>query len=69
VTTQDEVLAAVDRERRLELAFEGDRWPDLVRRGRAVAVKGLANRPGQALFPIPFRDIRTSPGLTQNPGY
>ena len=54
---------------RLELAFEGDRWPDLIRQGRAVAVKGLASRPGQALFPIPLRDIRTSPNLTQNPGY
>ena len=36
VTTQDEVLAAIDPERRLELAFEGDRWPDLVRTGQAV---------------------------------
>jgi hypothetical protein len=69
VTTQADVLAAIDRERRLELAFEGDRWPDLNRQGRAIAVKGLAGKPGQALFPIPLRDIRTSPGLTQNPGY
>ena len=69
VTTQEQVLAAIDRERRLELAFEGDRWPDLNRQGRAIAVKGITARPGQALFPIPLRDIRTSPGLTQNPGY
>ena len=69
VTTQASVLAAIDLERRLELAFEGDRWPDLVRTGRAVTVKGIADRPGQALFPIPLRDIRTTPGLTQNPGY
>ena len=69
VTTQAQVLAAIDLERRLELAFEGDRWPDLVRQGRAVTVKGFTDRPGQALFPIPLRDVRTSPGLTQNPGY
>jgi len=37
----------------------------------AVTVKNLADRPGQALFPIPKRDIDASnPGsLTQNPGY
>ena len=69
VTTQAQVLAAIDLERRLELAFEGDRWPDLVRQGRVVTVKGFTDRPGQALFPIPLRDVRTSPGLTQNPGY
>jgi starch-binding outer membrane protein, SusD/RagB family len=69
VTTQAQVLAAIDVERRLELAFEGDRWPDLVRTGRAATVKAFTDRPGQGLFPIPLREIRTSPGLTQNPGY
>jgi hypothetical protein len=69
VTTQADVLAAIDLERRLELAMEGDRWPDLLRQNRAVAVKNFADRPGQALFPIPLRDIRTSPKLTQNAGY
>jgi hypothetical protein len=69
VTTQAQVLAAIDVERRLELAFEGDRWPDLNRRGVAAQVKGFTDRPGQALFPIPLRDMRTSPNLTQNPGY
>jgi hypothetical protein len=69
VTTQADVLAAIDLERRLEFAMEGDRWSDLNRQRRAVQVKGFTDRPGQALFPIPLRDIRTSPGLTQNPGY
>jgi starch-binding outer membrane protein, SusD/RagB family len=69
VTTQAQVLAQIELERRLELAFEGDRWADLNRLGRAVTVKNIADRPGQALFPIPLRDTRTSPGLTQNPGY
>jgi len=69
VTTQEQVLAQIELERRLELAFEGDRWPDLNRLGRAVAVKGIQDRPGQALLPIPLRDTRTTPGLVQNPGY
>jgi SusD family. len=69
VTSQANVLAAIDKERRLELAFEGDRWPDLVRQGRAVAVKGFQDRTYQLLFPIPIHDITTTPGLTQNPGY
>lgn len=67
--TQQAVIDAIELERRLELAFEGDRWPDLNRLGKAVAAKGIADRPGQALFPIPLRDTRTSPNLTQNPGY
>jgi len=70
VTTQDDVLAAIDRERRLELALEGDRWPDLVRTGRAAAVEQLTNDTMRTLlFPIPAREIVTAPGLTQNPGY
>ncbi|BAH39994.1 MAG TPA: RagB/SusD family nutrient uptake outer membrane protein [Gemmatimonas aurantiaca] len=69
VTTQTDVINAIELERRLELAFEGDRWPDLNRLGKAIAVKGIADRPGQALFPIPLRDTRTSPGLVQNAGY
>jgi hypothetical protein len=69
VSSQSDVLAAIDKERRLELAFEGDRWPDLNRQGRAAAVKGFTDRAYQALFPIPIRDINTSPNLKQNPGY
>jgi hypothetical protein len=69
VVTQQNVMDAILKERRRELALEGDRWPDLVRLGLAVTVKSLQTRPGQALFPIPFRDISTTPGLTQNPGY
>jgi tetratricopeptide (TPR) repeat protein len=69
VTTQADVLAAIMLERRHELAFEGDRWPDLVRAGLAGTVKDLAN-PGFVLFPIPSREITTTNGnVTQNPGY
>jgi starch-binding outer membrane protein, SusD/RagB family len=68
--TRDAVLAAVRKERRLELAFEGDRWPDLVRSDLAVSVMALQDRPHQVLYPIPQseRDV-TTPPLQQNPGY
>jgi hypothetical protein len=69
VTTQGDVINQIELERRLELALEGDRWPDLNRLGKAVQVKGIQDRAGQVLFPIPLRDIRVSPKLTQNPGY
>lgn len=68
VKTQSDVLAAILKERRLELALEGDRWPDLVRLGIAGTVKTLA-KPGYTLFPIPLRDMTTTPGMLQNPGY
>lgn len=66
VTTQADVLAAITKERRLELALEGDRWPDLVRQGLATSVLGITQN--QTLFPIPANDVSTA-GLTQNPGY
>ena len=68
VTTQADVLAAIDKERRLELALEGDRWPDLIRQGRAVAVKALTD-PTKAIMPIPAAELAVVPGLGQNPGY
>jgi hypothetical protein len=66
--SQANAIAAVLRERRLELAYEGDRWPDLVRTGLAVTVLGIP--PYQQLYPIPRneRDV-TNPPLPQNPGY
>ena len=69
VTTQANVISQIELERRLELALEGDRWPDLIRLGRVVQVKGIQDRLGQLLFPIPLRDVRVSPLLTQNTGY
>ncbi len=65
--TQADVLNSIYKERRLELAFEGDRWPDLVRRGVAASTLGIPAN--MTLFPIPQREIDTAPGITQNPGY
>ncbi len=67
VTTQQEVLNAIDRERRLELAMEGDRFPDLVRTGRAIAAMNI--QAYQQLLPIPQAEINVAPKITQNPGY
>jgi len=67
ITTPAEVLAAIDHERRVELAMEGDRWPDLVRTGTATTVLGIPEF--QTLWPIPQAERAVAPGLTQNPGY
>jgi hypothetical protein len=64
-----DVLDAVILERRLELAFEGDRWADLVRLGLAVDILGLEDRTYQTLWPIPQQEIDVAPNLVQNPGY
>lgn len=56
------------QERRLELAFEGHYWFDLVRLGKAVEARGI--EPYRQVLPIPEREIRVSDGvLVQNPGY
>ena len=68
----NELLAAVYRERRLELGLEGHRFFDLVRTGRAAEVLGpLGYREGvHRVFPIPQSQVQLSQGvLTQNPGY
>jgi hypothetical protein len=65
---QAAVLEAVWHERRLELAFEGHRWTDIVRTGQAVDLLGIQNRPHQVLFPVPQEEIDVSQ-LAQNPGY
>ena len=62
------------KERRLELAMEGDRFFDLVRQGRAAQVMTAHGKPFVAgkneLFPIPQLQIDFSGGrLAQNPNY
>lgn len=65
---------AIWKERRLELAFEHDRYFDLVRQGRAGVVlrahgKNFVDGKHE-LFPIPQAQIDLSKGLlTQNPGH
>lgn len=58
---------AIENERFKELAFEGHRFYDLVRTGRAEAVLGI--NADQALWPVPLREIGRNPRLVQNHGY
>jgi hypothetical protein len=73
--TKDELRLAIERERWLELAFEGHRYWDLIRTGRAMDVisnKGQFSPPSaeRLLWPIPQADIDQNPNLLpQNPGY
>jgi hypothetical protein len=64
-----QVIDAIWLERRLELAFEGDRWFDLVRTGRAMDVLPTLTDPDHTLWPIPQGELDVAPNLTQNPGY
>ncbi|RZM08638.1 MAG: RagB/SusD family nutrient uptake outer membrane protein, partial [Pedobacter sp.] len=59
---------AIWKERRLELAMEGDRFFDLVRIGQA-ATKITGFKPNKnEVFPLPLNEVQVG-GLTQNPGY
>lgn len=61
-------LAAILRERRLELAFEGQRLWDLKRTRTNVNAQFPWNSP-KLIFPIPQREMDTNKQLVQNPGY
>ena len=70
---QESFRLAVEQERRLELAFEGHRYFDLVRTGRAEEVLpqlGPLTGVNQYLFPIPRSEFDTNESINQNnPGY
>lgn len=79
-STQADMRLAIEKERRLELAFEGHRWFDLKRTGRAIEVMTNAiDQTGQKigynlttdrlLWPIPQAELDKNSKLRQNPGY
>lgn len=63
-------------ERRMELAFEGQRWFDLIRVGNGQYGLDFLHSIGKVnatnkhlLWPIPQKEIDANPNLTQNQGY
>ncbi len=68
-SSANELLLAVEQERRLEFAFEPHRWFDLVRTERIDNVIGLEDK-NRWVMPIPINEIQAADGiLEQNPGY
>jgi starch-binding outer membrane protein, SusD/RagB family len=74
--TKDEFRKVVMHERRIELAFEGHRWFDLVRVQNGTFGLEFLHSIGKTnatekhlLFPIPQAERDVNPNLTQNPGY
>ena len=61
------------KERRLELAFEHDRWFDIVRTGQGQAAMSAAGKVfvvgKHELFPIPNNQIIQTPTIGQNPNW
>lgn len=74
-------LLAIEKERRVELAFENHRWFDLVRTERAKAIISAEQKEqngfieaswndNMLLFPVPLQVIQSNPEkIVQNPGY
>ena len=75
MSSQDELLQAIELERRKELFTEwGHRWFDLKRTGRAsvflAPLKGASWQSTDILYPIPASEIVQNPNLgPQNGGY
>jgi hypothetical protein len=82
VSSQSDVALAILNERRLELAFEGERWYDLLRYGAQYTINlmnsqvdgngvslGYQVTANRLLYPVPQADRDNNPNLSQNPGY
>lgn len=79
--SQSELRLAIEKERRLELAFEAIRWFDLKRTGRAIEVMnketidhtgnlvGYNLTPQRLVWPIPQAELDKNSKLVQNEGY
>ena len=74
--SKDAFREKVLHERRMELAFEGQRWFDLIRVNNGQYAIDFLHSIGKSnmsqkflLFPIPQKERDANPNLTQNPGY
>ena len=71
--TQTQARDSIAMERRLELAFEGHRWFDLVRTGKALTtLSPVGMKDYMTVFPVPLSQVKVMNNATlfpQNPGY
>jgi hypothetical protein len=74
--SQQELREKIQHERRMELAFEGHRWFDMVRTNNGQYALDFLHSIGKSnaaakhlLLPIPQKEIDSNPNLSQNPGY
>jgi len=71
LNSANDLLIAIEQERKLEFAFEGHRWFDLIRTDRVGEVLQVTN-PDKYLYPLPLNEIIADKALSpadQNPGY
>jgi hypothetical protein len=72
-TSADQNDSLILNERSLELLYEGKRWWDIVRFGKAsVLIPFFKNNPGNQykyLWPLSLNILSLEPKVTQNPGY
>jgi starch-binding outer membrane protein, SusD/RagB family len=66
--SKDDILLAIENERRVEFALEPHRWFDLVRTGRAATVLGVTDA-NKYVLPIPAGELLADNALEQNAGY
>ena len=74
--SQSALREKIRHERRIELAFEGSRWFDLVRYDNGQYAAAFLHSVGKTnfaakhlLLPIPQKEIDANPNLSQNTGY
>ncbi|MCK9180297.1 MAG: RagB/SusD family nutrient uptake outer membrane protein [Bacteroides sp.] len=74
--SQTEMREKILKERRIELAFEGHRWFDMIRIDEGQYALNFLHSIGKVnasrkhlLLPIPQKDIDANTNLKQNPGY
>ena len=81
-TSQTDIKEAILKERRFELAFEGQRWNDLLRAGSDYTIQLMNSQvkgdgsslnysvnTNKLIFPVPQSERNKNPNLDQNAGY
>ena len=73
IFTRDYLKDVILEERKFELTYEGHRWFDLVRSGKAVEIvrerAGIEIHPLSLVWPIHIEEIRRGAGVEQNEYY